>query len=127
MTYQPVVVKTHSLLLAYAVQVKFVGRFDTWNNTHGPFTGKVSALQRLAPGTKAVTVKDMERFVETMHIFAIHHYLTVRKGLFVVTRHMHAGTAAVASQPWQGHAGGSMHRRTDACIPYCVSPFAEGT
>eukprot|EP00878_Enallax_costatus_P003299 GHUV01003504.1.p2 GENE.GHUV01003504.1~~GHUV01003504.1.p2 ORF type:complete len:495 (+),score=107.38 GHUV01003504.1:198-1682(+) len=59
-----------------ATKVNIVGRFDTWSTTHGPFTGKISALRRLAPTPGPVTVKDMERLVETMHMFAIHHYLT---------------------------------------------------
>jgi hypothetical protein len=62
------------------LQVSVVGRFNTWSTTHGPFTGKVGALRRLRPDPAAVTVKDMAGFLEAMHLFAIHHYLTVCQG-----------------------------------------------
>jgi hypothetical protein len=60
------------------LQVTVVGRFGSWQASHLPFSGKVSVLRRLAASPGAVAVKDMARFVEAMHMFAIHHYLTVR-------------------------------------------------
>jgi hypothetical protein len=60
------------------LQLSVVGRFDTWSTAHGPFSGKVGALQRLRqPGASAVAVRDTAGFLEAMHLFAIHHYLTV--------------------------------------------------
>eukprot|EP00775_Hariotina_reticulata_P004522 gene4522-4774_t len=56
-------------------KVSVVGRFDSWQTGHGPFTGKVSALRRLAADPGAVHVKDLTNFVEAMHLLAIHHYL----------------------------------------------------
>jgi len=38
---------------------------------------QVSALRRLAASQGSVGVKDLPGFVEAMHVFAIHHYLTV--------------------------------------------------
>lgn len=63
-----------------------VGRFGSWQAGHLPFSGKVSLLRRLAaaaPGaghTAHVGVRDLGRFVEAMHMFAIHHYLSVSEG-----------------------------------------------
>lgn len=72
-------VPCYSLLLRSPglAQVDVVGRFDSWQLGHGPFTGKVAVLRRLVPAAGMVGVKDVARFVETMHMFAIHHYLTV--------------------------------------------------
>lgn len=66
-----------SVVPCLPLQVNFIGHFDSWQSGHGPFPGKVSALRRLAPSPGAVGVKNMDSFVETMHMFAIHHFLTV--------------------------------------------------
>lgn len=67
-----------------------MGRFETWSTSHGPFSGKVGVLQRQQQRLRQqhpqaassalaepVGVKDVEGFLEAIHIFAIHHYLTV--------------------------------------------------
>jgi hypothetical protein len=54
-----------------------VGRFETFAASHGPFTGKVGVLRRLRPDAAAVRVLGTAGFVEAIHIFAIHHHLTV--------------------------------------------------
>lgn len=54
-----------------------MGRFETFAASHGPFTGKVGVLRRLRPDAAAVRVRDTAGFVEAIHIFAIHHHLTV--------------------------------------------------
>lgn len=59
-------------------QMSVVGRFNTWSAAHGPLTGKVGVLRRARTDTAAaVAVRDLAGFVEAMHIFAIHHCLTV--------------------------------------------------
>jgi hypothetical protein len=67
-----------ALSVTVALQVTVVGRFGSWQASHLPFSGKVSVLRRLAASPGSVAVKDMARFVEAMHMFAIHHYLAVR-------------------------------------------------
>lgn len=65
------------MLLLSCLQVSVVGRFNTYADAHGPLTGKVGALRRLRADAAAVTVQDIGGFVEAIHIFAIHHFLTV--------------------------------------------------
>jgi hypothetical protein len=57
--------------------VSVVGRFETFAASHRPFTGKVGVLRRLRPDAAAVRVLDTAGFVEAIHIFVIHHHLTV--------------------------------------------------
>jgi hypothetical protein len=73
-TPPPVGLHTHQ-----TSQVTVVGRFDTWAAAHGPFSGKVGALRRAraAAAGGVVAVRDLDGFVEAMHLFAIHHYLSV--------------------------------------------------
>ena len=58
-------------------QVSVVGRFETYSASHGPLSGKVGVLKRLRPDAGAVRVQDTAGFLEAIHIFAIHHHLTV--------------------------------------------------